>query len=59
LKEICGRFDCEVTEELMQTRDCSSFVGNIIRNLATMYDKQWTLEILQSEIDEINRVNGY
>jgi hypothetical protein len=40
LSEICGIFGVEMTEELVNTRDCSSFVGNMLRNMVTMFAKQ-------------------
>jgi beta-glucosidase len=58
LKELGEKFGMEITEELVNTRDCSSFVGNILRNMVTMFDLGWTFEDLQARIDKINKLNG-
>ncbi|MCL2755017.1 MAG: fibronectin type III-like domain-contianing protein, partial [Oscillospiraceae bacterium] len=57
-EEICGKFGVQATEELVNTRDCSSFVGNMLRNMVTMFDLGWTFEDLQERIDRINEANG-
>lgn len=47
------------TDSLIDTRDCSSFIGNILRNMVTMYNSGLTFEQLQARIDKINSMNGY
>jgi beta-glucosidase len=56
--EICGLFKVEPTEELVNTRDCSLFVGNMLKNMVTMFDLGWTFADLQERIDKINELNG-
>ncbi|MCL1904443.1 MAG: glycoside hydrolase family 3 C-terminal domain-containing protein [Oscillospiraceae bacterium] len=58
LSEICGKFNKEVTQELINTRDCSSFVGNMLRNMVTMFDLGRSFEELQCKIDVINKKNN-
>jgi beta-glucosidase len=58
LREIGEFFNEEITEELVNTRDCSSFVGNMLRNMVTMFPTGWTFCDLQQRIDKINRLNG-
>ncbi|MCL2037140.1 MAG: glycoside hydrolase family 3 C-terminal domain-containing protein, partial [Oscillospiraceae bacterium] len=58
LDEIGAKFGVEVTEELVNTRDCSSFVGNMLRNMVTMFDLGWSFADLQARIDRINEMNG-
>jgi beta-glucosidase len=57
LNEIGACFGEEITEDLVNTRDCSSFVGNMLRNMVTMFDTGWSFEDLQEKIDRINRLN--
>ena len=59
LNEIVEKLGGENTdiEELIKTRDCSSFVGNILRNMVTFYPSGWTFEELQKKIDKINELN--
>ncbi|MCL1866867.1 MAG: glycoside hydrolase family 3 C-terminal domain-containing protein [Oscillospiraceae bacterium] len=56
-REIGELFNTPITEELVETRDCSSFVGNILRNVVTMYDTKWTFEDLKKRIDKVNEMN--
>jgi beta-glucosidase len=56
--EICGLFGEEPTEELVNTRDCSKFVGNMLRNMVTMFDLGWDYPALQQRIDKVNKANG-
>ncbi|MCL1881867.1 MAG: glycoside hydrolase family 3 C-terminal domain-containing protein [Oscillospiraceae bacterium] len=56
--EICKRFKVEPTEELVNTRDCSLFVGNMLKNMVSMFELGWSYEELQSEIDKLNVKNG-
>jgi beta-glucosidase len=58
LKEIGDKFGgMEMTEETVNTRDCSSFFGNMLRNIVTMFPTDWTFEELQTKIDAINAAN--
>ncbi|MCL2071792.1 MAG: glycoside hydrolase family 3 C-terminal domain-containing protein [Oscillospiraceae bacterium] len=60
LNEIGGKFGADEAkvEKLINTRDCSSFVGNMLRNMVTMFDLGWTFKDLQKRIDKINKQNG-
>jgi hypothetical protein len=58
LEELCELHKVKLTKELVNTRDCSVFVGNVLRNMVTMFDLGWTFEDLQKRIDKINELNG-
>jgi beta-glucosidase len=58
LNEIGEQFGVEITEDVVNVRDCSSFFSNMLRNMVTMFPTGWTFAELQGKIDRINTLNG-
>ncbi|MCL2633347.1 MAG: glycoside hydrolase family 3 C-terminal domain-containing protein [Oscillospiraceae bacterium] len=57
IKEIAEHFDIVITEETLATTDCSHFIGNILRNMVTMFNMPLSLDELQEKIDRVNTID--